>query len=376
MKTYLLFAFMLISCFFKVEAQSLEATVNKLKSIDKASFTEIVKFKFSFQDEFSVDTFKTHVAFIPAEKQIGGHYSIRGKSDSYLFDGTKAVWLNLRDTTYKITTNAVGGQHTRTILYWEKEITKYLNSPSKIRRQPDTIINKAPYNHYLVTLTDTIQNNKRVYDFADIITAKTNGLPYIIRTDFKGFADDGAYMGMFEEHTFKDYKFKKADFPDLSTAIVPQGFKLPVKKAPVPMLTEGTISPNIKLTDLAGKDFTLASLRGKLVLLNFTTDGCPHCINAAQMLTRLYDEYKSKDLEIISIYQTNFNSIKSVTKFDAKNGIKYPSYLTDASAANVYHINGYPNFYLLNKQGVIVQAYEGFYAELESQIIEKMKTIK
>ncbi|WP_207535577.1 peroxiredoxin family protein [Desertivirga arenae] len=225
-------------------------------------------------------------------------------------------------------------------------------------------------------MTDTIQNDKRLYDFADIITAKTNGLPFIIRTQSTGFADDGTYMGMFEEHTFRNYQLNKAGFPDLSIAMVPQGFKLPVKRDRIPMLTAGTKSPKIKLTDVAGKDFSLNSLRGRLVLLNFTTDGCPHCINAAQMLTRLYDHYKSKGLEIVSIYQSNFNSIKSVTKFDAKNGIKYPSYLTEPSAANIYHINGYPNFYLLNRQGIIVQAYEGFYAELENQITEKIKTIE
>jgi len=376
MKNYLLLVFILISCSLSDEAQSLLTTVNRIKDMDNASFTEIVRFKFSFQDNFSVDTFRTYVAVMPAEKQIGGYYNIQGKDDTYLFDGTKAVWLNLRDTTYNITANAVGGQNTRTILYWEKEIEKYLKSPLKIKQQPDTVIEKLSYNHYLVNLMDTVQKSEHVYDHVDIIAAKINGLPFVIKTESKGFTDDGAYMGMFEEHSFKDYKIKKANFPDLSTAMVPQGFKLPVKRKAIPMLTAGAASPDIKLTDLAGKDFELASLRGGLVLLNFTTDGCPHCVNAAQMLTRLYEQYKGKGLEIVSIYQSNFNSVRSVQKFDARNNIKYPSFMAETSAVNVYHINGYPNFYLLDKQGVIVQAYEGYYAELEKQISEKIESIK
>ena len=376
MKTCLLSVFILICCVFNAGAQSLQATVKAIASLNKASFTEVVKFKFSFQDDFSVDTLKTHVMIVPAEKQIGGYYKIQGKNDTYLFDGTKAVWLNLRDTTYKLSTAAVGGQYTRTILYWQKEIEKYLRSPAKIKHLADTIINKKTYNHYVVKQLDTIQKKEHVYSVVNLITNKTNGLPLMVKAEWKGFADDGTYMGMFEQHTFKDYKFKEANFPNLATAVVPTGFKLPVKKQPIPMLAAGTVAPVLKLADLTGKNFDLTSLRGKIVLLNFTTDGCPHCVNAAQMLTRLYDQQKTKGLEIVSIYQSNFNSPQTVAKFDGKNKIKYPSYMTDATAANIYHINGYPNFYLLDKQGLIVQAYEGYYAELEKQIIDKLATIK
>jgi peroxiredoxin len=376
MKTYLPLAFMLFAGSLSGAAQSLLTTVNRIKGIDKAGFTEIVRFKFSFQDNFSVDTFRTYVAVMPAEKQIGGYYNIQGKDDIYLFDGTKAVWLNLRDTTYHITSNAVGGQYTRTILYWGKEMEKYLRSPSKIRRQSDTVIEKVSYNHYLVTLMDTIQKNERVYDHVDIITSKADGLPFVIRTESKGFTDDGAYLGMFEEHSFQGYEFKKRKSPDLSTVMVPPGFRLPVKRDPIPMLAPGTASPDIKLTDLTGRDIELSSLRGRVVLVNFTTDGCPHCVNAAQMLTRLYARYRSQGLEIVSIYHSNFNSVKSVAKFDGKNNIKYPSFMAEPSAVNAYHINGYPNFYLLDKQGIIVQAYEGYYAELEKQMSEKIEAIK
>ncbi|WP_129716171.1 hypothetical protein [Pedobacter sp. SYP-B3415] len=106
-----------LMCASNVRAQTLQTIVDKIKSIRSAGCTEVVKFKLSFQDDYSIDTFNTQVAVVPSEMQMGGYYYIQGKNDTYLFDGTKAVWLNLRDSTYKINSKAVGGQYTRSLLY-------------------------------------------------------------------------------------------------------------------------------------------------------------------------------------------------------------------------------------------------------------------
>lgn len=376
MKTRLILILSFILCVSEMHAQSLQRTSDRIKSTGNISFTEIVKFKLSFQDDFSIDTFKVFVTRKPVERQIGGYYLIRGKTDIYAYDGTKSIWLNFSDSTYKVTAQAVGSQYTRTLLYWQKEINRYLKIPSKITRLADTSICKTNYCRFLVMLADSIQKGKRVYNMINVITQQASGLLYQIRSEWNGFADDGAYMGMIEEHTFKDYQFNKPGFPDLSTATAPAGFKLPAKKQRVYMLSAGTQTPEMKLTDPSGKSFDLASLRGRIVLLNFTTDGCPHCVNAAEMLKRLYKQHRNEGLEIVSVYQRDFNSVNAITRFDAKNDIKYPSYLAEKETADRYHINGYPNFYLLDKTGAIVQAYEGFYATLEQEINDKLEGIK
>jgi peroxiredoxin len=377
MRTYLLFVGLLTTMAFNAHAQSLQTTVKKIRSLNKATFVEIVKCKFSFQDNFSVDTFKTRITNVATEPQIGGYYQIKSKNDSYLFNGDKGIWLNHRDSTYKMQKEFwVGGQNSRTLLSIANDIEDYLKTPSKIKLLPDTLIGKTAYTHYFVRKTDSLYKGDHIYSYIDIITHKTTGLPYSVRMDSQGFSGDGARMGMFEQHTFKNYIFDEKNFPDLSVAAIPVGYKLPVKKEQLPMLAAGVQAPLLSLKDVDGNSFDITSLRGKMVLLNFTLDGCPHCVNAAQMLTRLHDEYKSKGLEIISIYQLGLDNPKNVSRFDKKHNIKYPSYLTERSAAAIYHINGYPNFYLLDKQGTILQAYEGFYAELEKEITDKLKTIE
>jgi hypothetical protein len=125
----------------------------------------------------------------------------------------------------------------------------YLRSPSNIQQLKDTVIDKTVYNHFLVTLLDTIQKNERVHDLVNIVTDKTTFLPFIVRTDFKGFSDDGALIGAVEEHRFEDYHKNEKSFPDLSAAKVPEGFTLPVKAAALPPLALGTIAPRVSLQD-------------------------------------------------------------------------------------------------------------------------------
>ena len=142
------------------------------------------------------------------------------------------------------------------------------------------------------------------------------------------------------------------------------------------MLTKGTLPPKINLYDEARANLNLEKLKGKLVLLSFTTLGCPHAINSVQMLTKLNEQYKNSELAIISIYQLGSSDQKSIAKFNNKMKIKYPSYTTESTAEDIYHLQGYPNFYLLDKQGTIVQGYGGFYASLEKEIMDKIDSIK
>jgi cytochrome oxidase Cu insertion factor (SCO1/SenC/PrrC family) len=375
MKKLLLFAILCVSI-SDLNAQNLASTVQKIKELHNVTYTDILKFKISYQDEPSVDTLKVQVVASASEPQIGGYYKIADKTDVFLFDGDKTINLNLIDTTYKISKNATLSQLTRNLLYWRKEMEKYLKTPSRIKLRKDTLINKVIYYQFLVKSLDTIIKNKHVYSFVNIIINKKTNLPYMLKRYDNALMDDGALMGFTEEHTFKSYLINKPNFPDLSNAVTPANFKLPVNKKKLPMFTNGVQPPKINLYDAAGNNFDLEKLKGKIVLLSFTTLGCPHAFNSVQMLTKLNKEYKNSEFAVISIYQLGSNDKKAIAKFTNKMNIKYPSYTTESTAEDIYHLQGYPDFYLLDKQGIIAQGYDGFYAGLEKEIKDKIESLK
>ncbi len=55
-------------------------------------------------------------------------------------------------------------------------------------------------------------------------------------------------------------------------------------------------SPDFTVTEPSGKQITLASQRGKVVVLTFMFTTCPHCQAEAQMLTRILKEMGPRGL--------------------------------------------------------------------------------
>jgi len=355
--------------------QVLEKSVQKIQKLKNASYTEFLKSKFSFQESADIDTIAAQISIDPTEAQIGGYYKLTGKNDVDYFDGDKQIELNLRDTTYKIGKNAITSQNTRNLLYWINEIRTFLKTPAQIKQLNDTIIDEKAYYQFLYTQPNTINQNKKTYSFTYIIIDKQTMLPYAFKLDALGTIDDGTLMGLTEEHTYSAYKLNQTNFPNLTDATVPSNFKLYVSaKRPAP-LPPGTKAPALKLSDMQGNRFDIEKLKGKVVLIDFTGIGCPHCANAVGMLNNLNKKYKGLGLEIVSVYSLESNKKEAITKFDKRFAVTYPSYTIEKDAKE-YHLQGVPDFYLVDRTGTITKHYEGFYAELEQQLIAKIEDIK
>lgn len=59
-------------------------------------------------------------------------------------------------------------------------------------------------------------------------------------------------------------------------------------------------APAFNVTSLDGKQFDLASLRGKVVVIEFWFTGCPPCLEEIPKLNSLVDEFKNKDVVFIA----------------------------------------------------------------------------
>jgi peroxiredoxin len=59
-------------------------------------------------------------------------------------------------------------------------------------------------------------------------------------------------------------------------------------------------APAFNVTSLDGKQFDLASLRGKVVVIDFWFTGCPPCLEELPKLNSLVEEFKNKDVVFIA----------------------------------------------------------------------------
>ena len=119
---------------------------------------------------------------------------------------------------------------------------------------------------------------------------------------------------------------------------------------------------------------TLASLRGKVVLLEFWTYGCYNCRNTIPYIKTWYDRYKGSAFQIVAVHSPEFEGEKdflSVVTRTKELGIRYPV-VTDNEMEiwNDYHQEYWPVLYLIDKNGLIryVHVGEGHYEETEQWI--------
>ncbi|MBV9956941.1 MAG: peptide-methionine (R)-S-oxide reductase MsrB [Acidobacteria bacterium] len=119
---------------------------------------------------------------------------------------------------------------------------------------------------------------------------------------------------------------------------------------------------------------TLASLKGKVVLVDFWTFGCYNCRNTLPALKRWDASYRGQGLTIIGVHSPEFDREKvlaNVQREVRSLGINYPV-VTDNEYEtwNAFDIHAWPTVILLDKQGRIRWTHigEGMYTETENAI--------
>ena len=132
----------------------------------------------------------------------------------------------------------------------------------------------------------------------------------------------------------------------------------------------GTEAYPFETTDIDGKPFRLADLRGKVVLLDFWASWCAPCRASNPHLKELYAEYKDKGFEIVCIADDD-SSLDAWHKAIEKDGIgafrhvlrglKWKDGKPDKSAdiSEHYGIHFLPTKILVGKDGMIVGRYGG-----------------
>lgn len=115
----------------------------------------------------------------------------------------------------------------------------------------------------------------------------------------------------------------------------------------------GKQASEINLPDQKGKNISLASLKGKVVLIDFWASWCVPCRKTIPSLKKIYSKYKSKGFEIygISLDTDEYSWKKAVFE----EGIKWMQVLDKTGdTAAVWNVNYIPNTFLLDKTGKIL----------------------
>ena len=115
---------------------------------------------------------------------------------------------------------------------------------------------------------------------------------------------------------------------------------------------EGAAAPEFTVKDLDGKDVTLSSLKGSVVLVNFWATWCPPCKEEIPSMIKLNQAMTGKAFRMlaISIDEGGKEAIDSIFKGNRD----LPTYLdTEAKVSQLYGTTGVPETFIVDKQGKI-----------------------
>lgn len=125
-----------------------------------------------------------------------------------------------------------------------------------------------------------------------------------------------------------------------------------------------------------GPNISLASQRGKVVLVDFWTYSCINCQRTLPYLKAWDAKYRDRGLTVVGVHTPEFafeKSTENVRRFVDENGIRYPVVQdNDYATWRAYQNNYWPRKYLVDKDGAIRYDHigEGAYEETEMKIRE------
>ncbi|WP_432714656.1 redoxin family protein [Pedobacter sp.] len=116
------------------------------------------------------------------------------------------------------------------------------------------------------------------------------------------------------------------------------------------------VKPSFTLPDVNGKAISLASLKGKVVLVDFWASWCGPCRKENPNLVKAYEKYKSKGFEIIGVSLDNKkNAWESAIKADQLAWLHVSDLKGwNSELAAEYGIKSIPTSFLVDAEGTII----------------------
>jgi len=119
-------------------------------------------------------------------------------------------------------------------------------------------------------------------------------------------------------------------------------------------------APDASFTDLKGSKFSLAQLKGKVVMVNFWATSCTTCVAEMPEMIRTYEQFHTQGLEFVAVAMS-YDPPSYVVNFTETRNLPFHVVLDfDGKLAQAFgEVKLTPTTFLIDKQGSIIKKYVG-----------------
>lgn len=202
---------------------------------------------------------------------------------------------------------------------------------------------------------------KNPYDFGELTSKyeiwidKSTDLPFKLR---RQMSDD------ISVETVSNVTFNKIKIKDFKASDYFQpNYKIVAYQAQKEKREEnkwiGKKAPDWTLLDTNNKAQSLNGLKSKVVMIQFTSVSCGPCRVSIPFLNKLTLAYNKKDFDFVAI-ECTANSLRALQFYQNKNAINYKFLKSTKAVLMNYEIVSYPVFFILDKDRVIREIFNGY----------------
>lgn len=120
---------------------------------------------------------------------------------------------------------------------------------------------------------------------------------------------------------------------------------------------QGSPAPEFSITSFEGQEYSLSSLNGTPIVVNFWASWCVECYKEAALLEQAYQDYQG-DVMFLGI--DYLDTEKDAMEYMQKYGVTYPSGPDIKSQmAQDYRITGVPETFFITADGQIIHVHIG-----------------
>ncbi len=139
-------------------------------------------------------------------------------------------------------------------------------------------------------------------------------------------------------------------------------------------LRVGQPAPSFRLPSIDGREVSLDSLRGQVVLVNLWASWCPPCLDEMPSLERLHRRLKPEGLVVLGVAaDSDKEDVLAVVK---KLEVTFPTLQDpEGETERAYRATGYPETFLVDRRGSLRQIYVGPVEWDDAQVIARIREV-
>jgi thiol-disulfide isomerase/thioredoxin len=234
----------------------------------------------------------------------------------------------------------------------------------------------------ILFIKDTLVDDVRCFGFKIIKPRKTfsynklvlidqhSFLPIAVIKDFKG--------GAISKETISVGQYSSVRYSNVKEAIPRFDYLMSDKSLPkklevidhipfVELFRKGDPAPAWQHPEVStNKAISSDSLIGKIVVLDFTSTWCIHCVEGSGVIKELYQKYGDrKNVIFINVFSCSTDTRDKVQKYIKQRNIEGITVYNATGSEKPYGIFGYPDFFIIDRQGRIAYFQRGYSTNLK-----------